>query len=178
MVFKVTLLLLVISIVAESAEYGPICNCKYYRVYTDEVYWVDARLLCAEKGGTLATISDASTDNIIRSYIYDNSLDDEVRTGFWIGLQDRSQEGVYEWVDGEEFKFPECGSYSNWAPDEPNNNVKKMPAGQDCVQLQKRNGLMWDDEYCTGVRRKGYVCQFYECDLDFCDVCLVDDEGR
>ncbi|XP_070543934.1 low affinity immunoglobulin epsilon Fc receptor-like [Ptychodera flava] len=78
--------------------------------------------------------------------------------GFWIGLDDRFEEGEYIWSDGSPLCPPCC--YTNWARGEPNDNKKKDPLGQDCVQLWFRgshNGK-WDDEYCN-YRPKGIVCE-------------------
>ncbi|XP_070574169.1 C-type lectin lectoxin-Phi1-like isoform X2 [Ptychodera flava] len=157
---------------SQSNEYGPLCKCKHYRVYTDQMYWTEAALFCELQGGLLAKIPDKETDDSIRSYILDSGAGDEVSSGFWIGLNDRLEEGIFKWLDGEELS--ECGSYTNWASGEPNNNVKKDPEGQDCVQLMKRQNFKWDDDYCQGQRRKGVVCQFNVCDEDVCSACIGD----
>ncbi|XP_070574107.1 perlucin-like protein [Ptychodera flava] len=146
--------------IAECNEYGPLCAGKRFMVYTDHVFWKDAKASCESKGGELAKITDRETDEMIKNYIQETGIIDEIKTGLWIGLTDWRTEDTFKWGDGE--KLLDCGSYSNWSPGEPNNNVKKNEDGQDCVQLWKRRNLMWDDEYCE-YRKKGYVCMFYEC---------------
>ncbi|XP_070559747.1 perlucin-like protein [Ptychodera flava] len=115
---------------------------------------------CAARGGYLANLVDSEIDSMVKNFIADKGLDGPPcikKYGFFIGLSDATTEGTYVWSNGN----PICpGSFTNWAPGEPNNNTRKDPAGQDCVQLWYRfghNGL-WDDEYCN-FRPKGYICE-------------------
>ncbi|XP_070576249.1 low affinity immunoglobulin epsilon Fc receptor-like [Ptychodera flava] len=160
--------LLALSAIAECAEYGPVCSSIRYRVYTDQLLWVEAEAKCKELGGSLAKLADKERDDLVRNYLNDEGLGDEVDAGYWVGLNDRKVEGTFVWLDGE--KWLECGSYSNWAPGEPNNNEKHSDDGQDCVQLRSKKQHRWDDDFCEH-RPKGYVCQFIECGVD-CERCI------
>ncbi|XP_077982411.1 perlucin-like protein [Glandiceps talaboti] len=162
------LVALSLMVVVESTEYGPLCSCKHYRVFTDELFWDEAQASCQSMLGELAKIADRETDELIRDYLKDFNIGDEVKTGFWIGLHDSHTEDTFKWPDEE--KLLECGSYSNWKPGEPNNNIKKSASGQDCVQLWKKRNYMWDDDYCS-YRPKGYICEFIEC-ADECLACV------
>ena len=91
--------------------------------------------MCKLRGGTLANLGDWWVDQNVRDFIAKNHLDGPpciTGYGFFIGLNDRDDEGNYVWSNGE----PLCpGSYTNWAPGEPNNNDNLDPDGQDCAQL-------------------------------------------
>ncbi|XP_078000060.1 echinoidin-like [Glandiceps talaboti] len=117
--------------------------------------------------GILANLKTKEIDEAVRHFIMEQEMNNQDcvhHYGFWIGLGDAEEEGNYVWSDGD----PMCeGSYTNWAPGEPDNNDKHDPDGQDCVQLWFRSGnkLLWDDEYCD-YRAKGLVC---EVSIDYVD---------
>ncbi|XP_077982410.1 low affinity immunoglobulin epsilon Fc receptor-like [Glandiceps talaboti] len=121
--------------------------------------WPEADQICKDKGGRLAKLANKEHDGLIHHYIIDFGIGDEVSSGFWIGLSDIDTEDTFRWLDGD--RLGVCNMYSNWAPREPNNNLKRNPNGQDCVQLSKRKWYRWDDEYCD-FRPKGYVCEFLD----------------
>ena len=54
----------------------------------------------------LVCIGSQEENNFISTSIGDNEA--------WIGLNDINNEGIYEWVNGDQF------DYSNWADGEPN----------------------------------------------------------
>ncbi|XP_070532436.1 lectin BRA-3-like isoform X2 [Ptychodera flava] len=148
------------------------CMCMKYLFYCQQPddshpYYATAQAVCNSKfiqpggpTGRLAVLRNSYIDNKVRKYITDNNLHDRsciTKFGFWIGLEDTLNEGEFIWPDGES----QCqDDYSNWAPREPNNNIKKDNGGQDCVQLWFRFGHngKWDDEYCD-FRPKGFVCE-------------------
>lgn len=134
----------------------------------DRPYRQKAQEFCESLNGSLANLKTRAEDDAVRNYIRDNGLDskDCSKRGFWIGLHDGDgdDEGNYKWQDGT------TPCYFNWYKgnphDEPNNNVKQNPNGQDCAQMWSRPGkdLKWDDEYCDH-RAKGIICEF----LDGCN---------
>ncbi|XP_070581707.1 perlucin-like protein [Ptychodera flava] len=147
------------------------CKCLRYEVHCEmsadvnqggQTYYGYAEKVCADRGGRLANLNTKEIDDCVRDFISDNNLDEppcinKPQWGFFIGLTDVDNEGTFVWNNGIEI----CGStYSNWAPREPNNNTRKDPNGQDCVQLWYRfgNNGKWDDEYCN-CRPKGFVCE-------------------
>ncbi|XP_070574085.1 perlucin-like protein [Ptychodera flava] len=143
-----------------AAEYGPICNCRHFKVFTNELTWVKAKDACEGLGGRLAKIPNQDIGEMIHHYILESGIGDEVSTGFWIGLQDIATEDTFRWPDLDRIG---CSMYQNWKPREPNNNTKKDQKGQDCVQMWKRHYYRWDDDYCD-FRKKGYVCEFLNFD--------------
>ncbi|XP_077998128.1 salivary C-type lectin 2-like [Glandiceps talaboti] len=147
----------------------PDCDCRVYHFFCEQnserihSYYEVASRFCLKNYHGLARLQSEQQHNAIVWYIKDNALDDNsciTKHGFWIGLDDRDEEGDFVWL-GDTVRDGLCepGDYSNWASGEPNNNIKKNdPGGQDCVQLWFRRGGLWDDEYCN-VRPKGGVCE-------------------
>jgi hypothetical protein len=48
--------------------------------------------------------------------------------GWWIGLNDLNEVGIYKWVSGQNM------NYSNWEPDQPDNEDVSDGSNDDCVQ--------------------------------------------
>lgn len=68
---------------------------------------------------------------------------------FWIGRNDKEQEGTFVTVDGRTV------GYSNWIPNRPNN-----VNNQDCAAMEKIPGDngKWNDRACDRVF--AYICEF------------------
>ncbi|XP_006825858.1 C-type lectin mosGCTL-1-like [Saccoglossus kowalevskii] len=141
-----------------------------YQIFTDEVFWAEAESYCHDYlGGNLARIHNDETNTLILSYIESSGAGDAIATGFWIGLNDIRNEGVYVWSNGGETCYGL--DYIPWGNGEPNNNTKKDSNGQDCVQLRKSMNWSWDDDYCS-YRPKGFICEIPVCsDHHECNVC-------
>ncbi|XP_006825857.1 C-type lectin mannose-binding isoform-like [Saccoglossus kowalevskii] len=141
-----------------------------YKVYTDEVFWADAEAYCHDNlGGNLARIPDEETYVYMLQYLIDSGAADDVATGFWIGLNDIRNEGVYTWSNGGSF----CQNVTAlpWGAGEPNNNEKLREEGQDCIQLRKSQAFALDDDYCDH-RAKGFICEIPVCvNYHECNVC-------
>lgn len=138
--------------------------CVEFEVNVDvAMTWVLANSSCVDGGGRLAMLKTRSIDRLVINYIRQNDLESHVNTGFWIGLNDRDNEGDYVWSDDE------AVSYTNWADGEPDDNDKRDTNGQDCVQLWKSDDLKWDDDYCGDGpfgRKKGFICEYIKQDCD------------
>ncbi|XP_006825856.1 C-type lectin BfL-2-like [Saccoglossus kowalevskii] len=134
-------------------EFGPVCvDNTAYMVYTRKASWLDAEQNCSSLGGTLYVMNSTKVDKMVRKFIISEYLDDLiVVTGYWTGLNDIDEEGVYRWPDGSVL---ESEDYSRWARNQPNNRKNS----QDCVQIWKDAGYKWDDATCT--KRKPYVCEY------------------
>nr|XP_006811311.1 PREDICTED: von Willebrand factor-like [Saccoglossus kowalevskii] len=128
-------------------------GCRHFEINTDEVTWATAKSNCESQGGRLAMIDTQVVFNNIRKYIFGNQIDDEIRKGFWFGLDDIDVEGSFVWSDGTPL-----GDFTKWAKRQPNNNVRSDPNGQDCAQLWKLKTLKWDDTYCS--QKNGYICEY------------------
>ncbi|XP_077986913.1 C-type lectin mosGCTL-1-like [Glandiceps talaboti] len=146
----------------------PDCDCRIYHFFCSQSssntpYHILARQFCSTHFDNLVRIESAQEQDAIVKFIKDNNLNDKdciPEKGFWIGLDDRVKEGDFVWLERPLRQGLCPQSYKNWAPDEPNNNTKQHPFGQDCGQLWFRddNDGKWDDEYCN-FRPKGAVCE-------------------
>lgn len=107
--------------------------------------WEEAQAEALSLGGNLVTINDAQ-ENLwlfamyarLRGYPFTTGNDPG---GYWIGLNDTAEEGVFEWVSGEPV------TYTNWAAGEPNNVVN---GNEDWAELIVREGPIlklgeWND---------------------------------
>lgn len=74
------------------------------------------------------------------------------KTSFWIGGTDIAKEGKFVWMaSGEPF------SYTNWLPNQPDNNY--FDVAENCVDLwpMARNTLEWNDAPCNYP--KFFICE-------------------
>ncbi|XP_072042783.1 uncharacterized protein [Amphiura filiformis] len=70
-----------------------------------------------------------------------------VDDGYFVGLRDETNEGVYQWSDNSQY------DYTNWAPGQPDN----YGSDQDCVAVWPHQDGKWKDNQCT--RQYPYICQ-------------------
>ncbi|CAG0896179.1 unnamed protein product [Cyprideis torosa] len=111
---------------------------KCYYVRTEVKGWTEARDACRAEGFELATIESATENAFVFGLLSDCA---------WIGLNDRTTEGTYEWSDGSQ------SEYRNWNPGEP----RALLSGEDCVVMNCWNyGEHWDDCECSV--KFHYVC--------------------
>lgn len=66
---------------------------------------------------------------------------------WWIGLNDLSVEGTWEWIDGS------AVTYTEWDSGEPSNSG----GGEDCVHFIANQGTEWNDLGCS--TSQNYVCE-------------------
>ncbi|XP_078684348.1 alpha-N-acetylgalactosamine-specific lectin-like [Branchiostoma floridae x Branchiostoma belcheri] len=117
-----------------------------YMAFNTRKTFDQAAAACLADGGTLAMPRDAETNTFLIS-LYKSVSED---WNFWFGLHDWREEGRFEWVDGSAL-----GSYSSWAPGQPNND----PGDQDCVLYSTQSSLKdkWFDYDCH--QRFYFICQ-------------------
>jgi hypothetical protein len=118
------------------------CTGAYQATATQVLYRV-AELSCAEVGGSLVTVND-DTENLNLVGVAGILANGE--DGVWIGLNDRLEEGTFEWV-GED------SPYRKFVTGQPNDGGAGTT--EDCVSLMADG---WRDEDCDDVRR-GFICQ-------------------
>lgn len=96
--------------------------------------------------GYLASIDSADENNFLQGILLGHpgyKFGDVA----WIGGNDMTNEGTFEWIDGylakTIFEGPgaEKDAFTNWAPGEPNNNGE-----EDCVSFNPSG--KWNDENC------------------------------
>ncbi|XP_052806091.1 macrophage mannose receptor 1-like [Mya arenaria] len=101
--------------------------------------WTLARQACRNMsvGADLAVINVGSDQSVVNRLLQSGII-------YWIGLNDRQQDGVYVWNDGQALS-----SYTNWAPTQPNN----LRLQQNCVGIENNQ---WNDFECRSLRQ--FVC--------------------
>ncbi|KAI8510588.1 Fibrinogen C domain-containing protein 1 [Branchiostoma belcheri] len=129
-----------------------------YKAFNTRKTFDQAAAACRADRGTPAMPRDAETNAFLIS-LYKSVRED---WNFWFGLHDWREEGRFEWVDGSAL-----GSYSSWAPGQPNND----PGDQDCVLYSTQSSLKdkWFDYDCDqrewnelepGAAEAGSLAQF------------------
>ncbi|MCB9599254.1 MAG: C-type lectin domain-containing protein [Sandaracinus sp.] len=101
--------------------------------------WTDARDFCDTLGAALLTVDDADENAFVRT-----AADGGGGGDWWIGLNDREDEGTWRWDSGS------SSGYRNWGNLEPNNF-----ANEDCVSM--RPDARWNDSGCNSNLR--FVCE-------------------
>ncbi|HYC55255.1 MAG TPA: C-type lectin domain-containing protein, partial [Candidatus Binatia bacterium] len=105
----------------------------YVPVLTEASY-ADSRDACVLLGGHLATLT--SPDEAIAVWAHADGVDTR---NYWIGLDDLTTEGAFDWVTDEPF------DYGNWHSGEPDNAGGR----EDCVTMNRWRDATWTDERCT-----------------------------
>jgi len=91
-------------------------NC--YRPFNPEadepLAWQDADTLCQGLGGSLASIHDEETNELVKELVNKTNFTDDTT---WIGLNDLVLEGAWKWSDGTDLVFTawEGGQPNNWS---------------------------------------------------------------
>ena len=99
--------------------------------------WLDAVLTCQQQGAYLATFHSQVENRWVYEYFRSKG---QTGSSIWIGLNDISKEGNYQWIDGS----GGIASYSNWISGEPNN----ANGAQNCMVLWSGYQGKWGDIEC------------------------------
>ncbi|XP_051865947.1 C-type lectin mannose-binding isoform-like [Pristis pectinata] len=104
--------------------FPPLNSC--YRFFSDKKTWLEAEEFCNHHPhyGQLASATSSELNNFITNVVDAVNRD---KPQAWIGLNDRSKEGTYTWIDGSTY------SYHNWAKGEPNN----IDNNEHCVNIHR-----------------------------------------
>ncbi|XP_072050976.1 uncharacterized protein [Amphiura filiformis] len=112
-----------------------------YRYFSISTTWTVARDHCRGLGGDLASIHSAEENSIIYGLI---------SSDVWIGGNDMSREGDFQWSDGSRFGF------TNWYYPQPDNSNN-----EDCVHLLYRSdptyAKKWNDLTCNDANH--FMCK-------------------
>ncbi|OXB84687.1 UNVERIFIED_CONTAM: hypothetical protein H355_001164 [Colinus virginianus] len=134
-------------------------NNKCFKIFasntTRKLAWHDAREVCIDLGGNLASIPNER----VQAFVYYNLKD--ATTNVWIGMNDINRESTFLWADGSTV------SYTNWVEGAPEKKqtffdyyefelLKDNTVETDCVFMIKLDGK-WRDDSCENER--GYICQ-------------------
>jgi len=109
-------------------------NGREYQLTSSNMTWEQAQAAAEQLGGNLVAINDAAEETWLKQTFGD-------RERFWIGLTDRTQEGNFQWVNGQNT------SYRNWASGEPNDYQFNgaFTAGEDYTLMNWGSSRQWND---------------------------------
>ena len=116
-------------------------NGNEYRFCFNPLRWSEAREACLAEGGDLVSIHNEATQQEL--FAMAMAI---VPSNWWLGLNDREEEGDYAWSDGTPFDF------EAWAENEPNN-----ANNEDCVHWAEWSDGQWNDLPCDATLP--YVCK-------------------
>ena len=126
-----------------------VCPCPYrafenkgYYFCAASIKWRNAVDDCLEIGSKLVSITSEEENTFVAQQA------NELTEGkWWIGLNDRDNEGEYVWESGSSFDF------EAWNEGEPNN----YEGSENCVEMYSNTG-MWNDARCRN--EQGFICSF------------------
>ncbi|KAM4528248.1 uncharacterized protein PAE49_000185 [Odontesthes bonariensis] len=116
-------------------------NDRCYLFSTEAKSWPEANAYCLRQHSNLMSIGDVQERLWMRT-----QLNSEI---YWIGLNDRVVEGVWEWSDGSSF----IEYISHWMLGQPDNFNDA-----DCVQVAGDSSGYWKDENCDDKAK--YICKY------------------
>ncbi len=125
--FQLTLIVPTIPLLAGPIRRPETLN-RYYLLGSES--WTQSEAYARCLGGTLATIDDAAENEWVRETFGGLAGGQPL----WIGLNDASEEGNFEWSSGS------AALFRNWAPGQPDDGG----LGEDYVAMSAGTGL-WED---------------------------------
>ncbi|XP_060584468.1 uncharacterized protein LOC132740563 isoform X2 [Ruditapes philippinarum] len=133
---------------------------QYIHVYGDKCYeyvptvgsWMHARTDCHSKGGHMLSITNAGEQAFILNLISKVYVIPKL----WLGLDDRVNEGQYNWDSGATV------NYTNWAP---GRYVDPYHDQEDCVVMVVSRYGKWNDIDCNALVfgtliSYNWICQY------------------
>lgn len=118
---------------------------RYYRFDT-AVTWREAKELCEKAGGSLATITSWTEQNVVKKLVEDGTQEQ-----YWIGATDEALEGQWKWTTGEE------ATYDGWHNNQPDNYDGK----EHYACIKKAFDYYWNDAI-NEEEGTGYILEVWD----------------
>ncbi|XP_068604963.1 macrophage mannose receptor 1b [Brachionichthys hirsutus] len=115
-------------------------NGHCFHLYRTAKTWTDAKRECRKEGGDLVSVRNVEDQSFIISQLGYASTDE-----LWIGLNDISTEGLFDWSDHS------AVSFTSWTYGKPSVSADS----EDCVLIMGENGN-WADRSCD--EKHGFIC--------------------
>jgi len=112
--------------------------------------YADAQAICAARGEELAWLDDAEQAAALRAAAQGRRAGRRTHESWWLGLDDRAEEGKFRWRGGPAAGSP--GTFSGWQRGEPDN----AGCNQDCTVLDTDDGR-WRDTHC--LEHRPFICR-------------------
>ena len=122
-------------------------NGHIYVVYDSRISWTKAKNWCEQQGGHLATITNETEWETVRS-----GLEEFNGARCWLGA--KRENGSFKWIDNTEF------NYIRWADNQPDNagGIENYLGTWDSSSTI--NCYEWNDYTCNATDICGFVCEF------------------
>ena len=123
---------------------------RTYQICPVDVTWSTALSNCRMYGYELASPETMAEDTFLDMNLI--AGDD-----YWLALNDRDNEGTFEWEDGAGDR--PLGAFSDWDTGEPNGDGS-LTNNQDCGRINSGT-RRWRDSYCSGTLQPShyYICE-------------------
>ncbi|XP_056016215.1 low affinity immunoglobulin epsilon Fc receptor-like [Ostrea edulis] len=118
-------------------------------VYKTFLNWTDAENFCQRDRGHLINVDTANKNTFISQQLQILSSLGHSIFKFWIGINDRENEGVFIGMNGHSLNF------TNWGDGQPNNYDNTCASEADCGTTRKSGN--WGDECCGNLY--GFICE-------------------
>jgi len=126
-------------------EFYPFLNKCYQKIEPEnDISWTDANFECNNRGGQLASIPNAETNDFISSLLADK---DQTYIGL---IKSGPADDQWTWTDGSPF------DYENFGPEQPSGDGFCGDYWNDSTWL-----VGWNDLSCTTKYGKSFICQKY-----------------
>lgn len=122
-----------------------------FALYDNVVNFYEAKQICEDLGGHLATIMSDEEEAAVIDMINAVST---TRSGFFIGVHDPNSNGEFEYIDGKKLSEYENGKSSPpWGTGEPN-NLTQETAVEVYMSTKK-----WNND-SVNAQNRGFICEF------------------
>ena len=132
-------------------------NGHVYQVYDVNINCIAAKMLCENRGGYLACVTSAEEQAFLADLLETTTY---LENDYFIGGTDDEEEGVWRWMNGEDWDFTAWYPGGEVGSAEPNNG---LGLGEDYLIMSRPRKWLWVDvygPYDNFSAQGGYVCEW------------------